>query len=398
MDFQAEAIRLTRARLRADKGLIGFVGGPWTLYVYAAAGSHEKAQEALGGLANGVYEAFNAKLLDLLAHNMALQSRAGAENIALFDTAAGEIDAAAYGRHVVPVLADLLARFRALDPHTPSPITRAAPGPAHWDQLQGPALPVPGRRLAARSHRGARRLRRPLVHPGQRGSGMAASAACGTGAAAHRLVRPHQGIARRQCAAAGSAASATACCSVRRRRTCAASSRCSGRSSGESPAASAAARHGGPGPRYTSYPTVTHWGAPPPAAQWLDWLAAGVGARGSRGGLYVHIPFCQSLCSFCGCNMRLARNHALAAPYVDTLLKEFALYRAGAGRRRCRWANCIWAAARRATCRPQRWTDCSTACCRTRASATRRTSRWKPTRATPRANNSPCCAGTDSTA
>ena len=44
MDFQAEAVKLTRARLRADKGLIGFVGGPWTLYVYAAAGSHEKAR------------------------------------------------------------------------------------------------------------------------------------------------------------------------------------------------------------------------------------------------------------------------------------------------------------------------------------------------------------------
>jgi uroporphyrinogen decarboxylase len=137
MDFQAEAIRLTRARLRADKGLIGFVGGPWTLYVYAAAGSHEKAPQAMGGLTNGVYETFNEKLLDLLAHNMALQSGAGAENIALFDTAAGEIDAAGYGRHVVPVLAELLARFRALDPTTPVTYYSRGTGPAHWDQLKG---------------------------------------------------------------------------------------------------------------------------------------------------------------------------------------------------------------------------------------------------------------------
>jgi uroporphyrinogen decarboxylase len=92
MQFQADAVTLTRRRLRADKGLIGFVGGPFTLYVYAAAGSHERAQDALAGLENGVYAAFNDKLLDLLAHNMALQSKAGAECVALFDTAAGEID------------------------------------------------------------------------------------------------------------------------------------------------------------------------------------------------------------------------------------------------------------------------------------------------------------------
>jgi len=137
MEFQAAALRLTRARLRADKGLIGFVGGPWTLYVYAAAGSHEKAAAAMGGLANGVYAAFNDRLLDLLAHNMALQSRAGADNIALFDTAAGEIDAADYGRHVVPVLGELLAKFRQLDPHTPVTYYSRGTGPAHWNQLKG---------------------------------------------------------------------------------------------------------------------------------------------------------------------------------------------------------------------------------------------------------------------
>lgn len=137
MQFQADAVALTRARLRADKGLIGFVGGPFTLYVYAAAGSHERAQEALAGLDNGIYAAFNEKLLDLLAHNMALQSKAGAEVVALFDTAAGEIDAATYGRHVVPVLADVLARFRKLDATTPVTYYSRGTGPAWWDQLKG---------------------------------------------------------------------------------------------------------------------------------------------------------------------------------------------------------------------------------------------------------------------
>jgi uroporphyrinogen decarboxylase len=137
LQFQADAIRLTRARLRHDKALIGFVGGPFTLYVYAAAGSHEAVAQAIAGLRDGTYAAFNDKLLDLLAANMALQSRAGADTVALFDTAAGEIDAASYGQFVVPVLADLLARFRKLDAATPVTYYSRGTGPAYWDQLLG---------------------------------------------------------------------------------------------------------------------------------------------------------------------------------------------------------------------------------------------------------------------
>ncbi len=114
--FQSDAMALTRARLRPDKGLIGFVGGPFTLYVYAAAGSHENAREALPGLANGLYDGFNERLLDLLARNMADQAAAGADNIAVLDTAAGEVDATLFATRIVPVLAQLLARFRKLDP------------------------------------------------------------------------------------------------------------------------------------------------------------------------------------------------------------------------------------------------------------------------------------------
>jgi oxygen-independent coproporphyrinogen-3 oxidase len=87
-------------------------------------------------------------------------------------------------------------------------------------------------------------------------------------------------------------------------------------------------RHGGASPRYTSYPTITHWGAAPSATAWLASLAHALRSPDARTGIYVHIPFCAAQCSFCGCNMRLARNHALAAPYIENLLTEFALYRA----------------------------------------------------------------------
>jgi len=91
-------------------------------------------------------------------------------------------------------------------------------------------------------------------------------------------------------------------------------------------------RHGAPGPRYTSYPTVMHWSGAPPADQWLQAMDQALAPAHARAGLYVHIPFCQSLCTFCGCNMRLVRNHAMALPYVGNVLQELALYRARLGR------------------------------------------------------------------
>jgi oxygen-independent coproporphyrinogen-3 oxidase len=70
-----------------------------------------------------------------------------------------------------------------------------------------------------------------------------------------------------------------------------------------------------------------HWGAAPAEDIWLTALHTTLQRPGVSVALYIHIPFCQSLCTFCGCNMRLARNHAMAAPYVETLLQEFAHYR-----------------------------------------------------------------------
>ena len=84
-----------------------------------------------------------------------------------------------------------------------------------------------------------------------------------------------------------------------------------------------------PGPRYTSYPTVPYWTESPTPAQWIEHIArsleesekVGVGAA-----LYIHIPFCESLCTYCGCNTRITRNHQVARPYIETLLKEWDLY------------------------------------------------------------------------
>ena len=94
------------------------------------------------------------------------------------------------------------------------------------------------------------------------------------------------------------------------------------------------AKYNRPSPRYTCYPGVAHWGEPPSEAGWLRHLDAGLGTDAAQCGiaLYVHIPFCQALCTFCGCNIRVARNHSLATPYVPRLLRELDLYRERLGR------------------------------------------------------------------
>jgi oxygen-independent coproporphyrinogen-3 oxidase len=81
-------------------------------------------------------------------------------------------------------------------------------------------------------------------------------------------------------------------------------------------------------PRYTSYPTVPYWNqGAPDIATWKK--SAQMSFEQSNGGgisLYIHLPFCESLCTYCGCNTRITKNHAVEEPYIHTLLQEWRLY------------------------------------------------------------------------
>ncbi len=137
LEFQAEAIRVLRPRLGKERALIGFVGGPFTLYAYAVAGSHEGfSRQGLVGLEDGLYEGFCERLIELLADNMMLQARAGADCIALLDTAAGSLDPQPFARHAVQPLARAVARFRATCPSTPLIYYSRDTGPEHWRALE----------------------------------------------------------------------------------------------------------------------------------------------------------------------------------------------------------------------------------------------------------------------
>jgi uroporphyrinogen decarboxylase len=138
MSFQAEALSRLRTRLDPQRGLIGFVGGPFTLFAYAVAGSHEGfARDSLVGHDDSLYLGFTDRLHSLLAANMVLQARAGADCVAIFDTAAGTLDPQEFARQVVPVLATVVQEFRASCPDTPLIYYSRDTGPAHWASLRG---------------------------------------------------------------------------------------------------------------------------------------------------------------------------------------------------------------------------------------------------------------------
>lgn len=84
-----------------------------------------------------------------------------------------------------------------------------------------------------------------------------------------------------------------------------------------------------PGPRYTSYPTVPYWEEEKFHLE--DWkrtlLQSFKESNASEGiSLYIHLPFCESLCTFCGCNKRITKRHEVEDPYITAVIKEWKLY------------------------------------------------------------------------
>ncbi|WP_299115349.1 oxygen-independent coproporphyrinogen III oxidase [uncultured Winogradskyella sp.] len=83
------------------------------------------------------------------------------------------------------------------------------------------------------------------------------------------------------------------------------------------------------GPRYTSYPTVPYWDIDTfSQKKWEASLKQSFNESNTTEGisLYIHLPFCESLCTFCGCHKRITKRHELELPYIKALLKEWSLY------------------------------------------------------------------------
>ena len=83
-----------------------------------------------------------------------------------------------------------------------------------------------------------------------------------------------------------------------------------------------------PIPRYTSYPTVPFWKDGLDVLQWTQLLQQQFSIHNRKDGisLYFHLPFCESLCSYCGCNKKITTNHSVEEEYLLMIEKEFLLY------------------------------------------------------------------------
>jgi oxygen-independent coproporphyrinogen III oxidase len=83
-----------------------------------------------------------------------------------------------------------------------------------------------------------------------------------------------------------------------------------------------------PVPRYTSYPTLPFWKDGLDAERWKELLKQQFVIHNQKDGisLYIHLPFCESLCTYCGCNKKITTNHSVEEEYLLMIEKEFSLY------------------------------------------------------------------------
>jgi oxygen-independent coproporphyrinogen-3 oxidase len=84
-----------------------------------------------------------------------------------------------------------------------------------------------------------------------------------------------------------------------------------------------------PVPRYTSYPTVPYWDHAISVERWKEAFAVKFSEQNHIEGisLYIHLPFCESLCTYCGCNKKITTNHKVEEEYLEAIEKEWLLYR-----------------------------------------------------------------------
>lgn len=82
------------------------------------------------------------------------------------------------------------------------------------------------------------------------------------------------------------------------------------------------------GPRYTSYPTVPFWkNNELNTKEWFKTIERNIDFfQSKKVSIYIHLPFCESLCTFCGCHKRITKNHSVEKPYIDSIIDEWKMY------------------------------------------------------------------------
>jgi oxygen-independent coproporphyrinogen-3 oxidase len=340
----AEVVRGTKAALGDRAAVLGFAGAPWSIAAYLVEGQGRKGFPAVRAMARSdpaLLDALQARLVDLVARYLAEQVAAGADAVQIFDTWSGLLDEQAWRRHVRPHLAALFERTADLGvprifflqdaPHLVDiaavlpveavsvdwrvdlPALRRRVGPARV--LQGNVDPSvllagPGAtRQAVRALLAAMPARGHVVNLGH---GLLPETPLESVAAFVEEVRGEAPAARplRRASAPGNGDgdAAGAPRPVAREVT-----------------ADLLRTHDREGPRYTSYPTAVefHEGV---NSELYDGLLARADALAAEPlSMYVHLPFCEERCLYCGCHVIITPHMERAEPYLELLRQEIDL-------------------------------------------------------------------------
>jgi len=88
------------------------------------------------------------------------------------------------------------------------------------------------------------------------------------------------------------------------------------------------AKYDVPTPRYTSYPTVPYWQFEGLTDElWKKAVVSTFEKENGEISIYIHLPFCEQLCTYCACNKRITKNHKVEEPYIESVIKEWEMYR-----------------------------------------------------------------------
>jgi len=112
LDFQKQALQQIRSALPTNKSLIGFIGGPFTLFTYALGA--EKAERLFEAKSQfGLFQQFCELLIPLLRNNIELQIAGGAEVVMIFESTGGSLSPFQYEQYCIPAIKNLSAGFES---------------------------------------------------------------------------------------------------------------------------------------------------------------------------------------------------------------------------------------------------------------------------------------------
>lgn len=139
--FQAESLTLLRAQLGSDKGMIGFVGGPLTLYVFAVEGTGKSdLLSAKEGLTDKRFDRFMRRLMPVMVQNILTQAAASPDVMAILDSSIGMLSVDELKDIYLPYLESLIKEVKEREPNLPILFYGKNISLEHWDVIA--SLPI----------------------------------------------------------------------------------------------------------------------------------------------------------------------------------------------------------------------------------------------------------------